>query len=230
MNFKTQICFLAGILSATTMLAQTASLAGFKTLHSNAISAIYQGKEVKGYTMFYKTDKADKGNDNYSLTVYDENLTKTKTITMQKPRNKFLLLGNGYDQNVLGFYFYNFKEDQFEIETFDKTLQKVALKAIPHKLSMVEKATLQQRMEADDKDQSSFGYDFNLYPVPGKGFVINGMVKNGKGYTLEMFDDNLKSVWKFSTPEKSDDYQAFMINQVTDKYIIGNLIKRPGML
>ncbi len=230
MKIKTQICFLAAVLSVTSMVAQTASLQGFKTLRSNAISPIFEGKEVKGYTMFYKTDKADKGNDNYSLAVYDENLTKTKTITMQKPRNKFLLLGNSYNQNVIGFYFYNFKEDRFEIETFDKTLEKVAFKTIDHKLSMMENMVMRQRMEADEKDQSSFGYDFNLYPVPGKGFIINGLVKNGKGYTLEMFDDKLKTLWKFSTPEKSDEYQAFMINQVTDKYIIGNLIKRPGAM
>ncbi len=230
MKIKTQICLLACILSVTFMSAQTASLEGFKTLHSSAISPIYQGKEVKGYTMFYKVDKADKGNDNYALAVYDENLSKTKTITMQKPRNKFQLLGNGYNQNVLGFYFYNHKDDQFEIETFDKNLQKVGFKAIEHKLSMVEKSVLYQRREAEEKDQSTFGYDFNLFPVNGKGFVINGMIKNGKGYTFEMFDDKLKSLWKFSTPENSDEYQAFMVQQVTDKYIIGNLIKRPGMM
>ncbi len=230
MKTKKVICFLVWLLAAPVIYAQTAELSGFKTLSSRAISPIYEGKEVKGYTLFYKADKADKKNDNYQLAVYDENLVKTKTITLQKPRKKFLLIGNAYNENAIGFYFYNFKEDQFEIETYDKSLNKIAEKPIEHKLSMVEKMVMNQKLDADEKDQFVAGYDFNIFPVPGKGFVINGLLKGGKGFTLEMFNDKLESLWKFSTPEKSDDYQALMINQVTDKYIIGNLIKRPGAM
>jgi len=35
------------------------------------------------------------------------------------------MLGNAYNGDAIGFYFYNFKDKQFEIESYDKNLVKL---------------------------------------------------------------------------------------------------------
>jgi hypothetical protein len=230
MNYKKQLITCMIILYSCFAFAQTQALTGFKTLSSSAISPIFDGKETKGYTLFYKSDKADKGNDNFSLTVYDENLTKTKTINLQKPRGKFFLLGNGYNGTEMGFYFYNYKDKQYELEAYDKSLKKVASRIIKEELTDVEKMSLQQRQEAEEKDQSASGMDLSLYPVTGKGFIRNGILKKGKGFKLEMFDNELKTKWKYETPEKSKEYEGFLSYQVSSKLMLGAIVRRSGMM
>jgi hypothetical protein len=210
--------------------SQTQSLSGFKRINSRQITPIFEGKETKGYTLFYKTDKADKGNDNYELAIFDENLAKTKTIQMTKPRNKFLLIGNGFNGTEIGFYFYNFKDKQFEVEAYDKSLKKVASREMKEELTDVEKYSLQMKREAEDKDQSTFGYDMNFYPVPGKGFIRNGMLKKGRGFNLEMLDNDLKTKWKYETPEGGKEVEGFLVYEVTDKQMLGSVVRRPGVM
>ena len=217
------------ILYAATTFAQTQELSGFKTISSRAISPIFDGKEVKGYSLIYKTDKADKDNDNIHIAVYDVNLTLTKTIDLKKPRGKYLLLGNAYNGEGLGFYFYNFKEKQFEIEVYDKNLVKQAEVTDNHKLTNMEEAALNNAKASAEKDQASFGASLNIYPVAGQGFITNGALKNGKGYTLKMYDNKLKEKWSFSSPEDADGYEGMIISEVNGKYLIGNVIKRPSL-
>jgi hypothetical protein len=226
-----KILITAALIACTFLLhAQTASLEGFKNIHPSFITPIFEGTEVKGYTTFYKSDKADKGNDNYSLSIFDENLTKTKTISMKKPRGKFFLLGNGYNGNLIGFYFYNTKDKQFEIEAYDKTLKKTGSRIFKEKLTNMEQMAISQRIMAEEKEQSTLGFDINLFPVPNKGFIRNGLQKGGKGFTLEMLDNDLKTLWTYETPEKLKDLETFVSFDVTDKYMIGMMLRRSGMM
>jgi hypothetical protein len=212
------------------VLAQTATLSDFKRISPSTISPIKEGKETKGYTLFYKGDKADKGNDNYFLAVYDQDLKKTKTISFQRPRGKFLLIGNGYNGNELGFYFYNFKEKQFEIDTYDKTLKKLDSRTFKEKLTDMEEFSLNQRLQAEEKDQSAFSTDLGLYPVPGKGFIRNGIMKRAKGFKLEMLGNNLKTKWNYATSEDSKETEGLIIYEVTDNLLLGTIVRRPGAM
>ena len=228
---KTKLAILIGAcLITATVFAQTQQLTGFRQISSRSISPIFDGKEVKGYTLFYKSDKADKGNDNFHMAIYDANLSPTKTIDMQKPRGKYLLLGNAYNGEGIGFYFYNFKDKQFEIEFYDNTLTKKATVADNHKLTNMEEASLNNARAADEKDAHNMGYDLGIYAVTGKGFITNGLLKYGKGYTLKMYDNSLQQKWSYSSPEEAKEYEALFINEVTDKYLIGNLLRRPSMM
>jgi hypothetical protein len=231
MNCKKSLILYLFIFTATVLNGQTASLDGFRYFSPRSISPIFDGKESKGYTMFYKADKADKKNDNYDLVIYDENLTKVKTITVKKPRDRFALLGNCFNGSEIGFYFYNDKEDQFEIESYDESLTKTGSRIIKEELTNVEKSIMMQNQESAEKDEGGgMAAEITLYPVPGKGFIRNGILKNGSGFKLEMLDNKLKTVWKHQTPEKSDDYEMFMVYETTPKYFIGTTIRRPGML
>ncbi len=228
MKTRNVILFVS-LLFAGSTFAQTQELPDFATFSRQGINPIFEGKEVKGYTLFYRSDKADKANDNYHITLFDQDLKKVKTITMQKPRGKFLALGNAYNTDEIGFYFYNLKEKQFEIEAYDMTLKKVASRIVEHKLTNMEQASIQMRINAE-KDDGVVMNDIGLYAVPGKGFLTNGLLKNGKGATFEMMDNKLKTKWTYAPDENSDDYESILINEVTDKYLVGAMVKRPGMM
>jgi len=232
-NHMKRLSFIILVCIGAMQLAQgqTKELSGFKTFSSRAISSIRDGKEVKGYTVFYKSDKADKKNDNYHIAVYDENLEEVKTLNLQKPRDKFMLVGNAYNGQLIAFCFYNGKEKKLEYEAYDMGLVKKASAIKPHELSNVESATLTSLSSENEKDQGgTMGVDMNLHAVNGKGFVSMGYLKNGRGYTIEMRDNDLKKKWEYESEKDGDDYQGFMLMEVTDKYIIGNLAKRPGLM
>jgi hypothetical protein len=230
MKNKSLILLICAFIYAASGSAQTQQLSGFKTINSRSISPIFDGKEVKGYALIYKSDKADKENDNIHIAVYDVNLALSKTIDLKKPRGKYLMLGNAYNGEGIGFYFYNFKDKQFEIEMFDKNLVKKAEVTDNHKLTNMEQMAINNAKAADDKEQSTFGVSMNIFPVLGEGFITNGSMKNGKGYSLKMYDNMLKEKWTYATPEDADYYEAIMISEVTGKYLIGNVIRRPSLM
>jgi len=99
-----------------------------------------------------------------------------------------------------------------------------------HKLTNSEQASLNNSRAADEKDQGNLGYDLSIFPVANQGFITNGILKYGKGYTLKMYDNKAHQKWSFSSPEDGDGYESILINEVNGKYLIGNVIKRPGMM
>lgn len=215
-------------LSVSFCYAQKQSLPGINNLRASAISPIYEKSEVKGYMFYYKADKADRKNDNYVLDFFDEDLNKVKSIVMAKPRNSYFLLRNSYNGSVFSFYFYNLRKGELELETYDRGLNKLATHTIKN-LSRMDKGIIQQELEKGTTSDNSIMGGMNLYPVPEKGFVRNSFEGMGKSFELEMYDNNLNLKWKH-TPEKGKDYEGIGITEVTDKYLMATITRRPGML
>src|SRR5688572_20343254 len=215
-------------LAATFGFAQTQTREGLESMRRSAISPIFSGNEVNGYLLFYKADKADKKNDNYGMDFYDQDLNVAKTITVQKPRNSTFLLENSYNGNVFGFYFYNIKDKSLEIETYDSGLNKIASKKITE-LSKVDNMLIQQELQKGSSgDASSIG--LNLLAAPGKGFIRNSFDGMMKGFNLELLDDKLQQKWKVSSEKNAKYYESISINEVTDKYVLGTIGRRDGMM
>lgn len=215
---------------ATSVFAQTESLPGFKTLRKSQINAIQDGSEVRGYSVFQTLDKADKKNDNYAMFVYDENLTKVKTLEFKKQRNVTFLLGNAFNGDAMALMFYNTKEKAYELETYDNSLKKLASKKIVNN-SKTEKMSIQQNtmMQAKGNDPGEL-VGIGVIPVPGKGFVKIGLTDKSDGYFFTMFDNNLNEKWTLSTPKDPKEYEVFFVYDVTDQYIAGTIIRRPGKM
>lgn len=228
MNLKKISLFTVALwLSVSFSYAQKQSLPGIGNLRASAISPIYEKSEVKGYMFYYKADKADRKNDNYIIDFFDEDLNKVKNIVMQKPRNSYFLLRNSYNGSVFGFYFYNYRKKELELEVYDRGLNKIGSQKITN-LSKMDKAYIQQELEKGSTSDNSLMGGVNLYPVPEKGFVRNSYEGMGKSYILEMYDNNLKLKWKY-IPEQNKDYEAVGITEVTDKYVMATIARRPGM-
>ncbi|WP_324677955.1 DUF6770 family protein [Hymenobacter sp. GOD-10R] len=215
-------------LSAAAGFAQTSTLNGIEQMSRSALSPIYSGNEVKGYMMFGHGDKADRKNDNYLLDFYDQDLGKVLSVTIQKPANRFALLKNSFNGSAFAFYFCNFKDETLEIETYDTSLKKLGTKVIED-LSKVDKMIIQNQLKQNG-ETDNFQGTMSLFAVPGHGFVRNSFSGMMKGYALVMYDDNLKIKWRLASDEKSKQYEMVSLTEATDKYILGMMVRRDGMM
>ena len=213
-------------LSVATASAQTKTLQGIENMRRSALSPIYAGNEVKGYLLFAHGDKADRKNDNYLLNFYDQNLTEASKIVVQKPKNRFYLLDNSFNGSAFAFYFFNQKDETLELETYDTGLKKIGTKVIGE-LSKGDKMMIQNQLKM--QGTSAFG-GMGLMPVPGVGFLRNGYTGLSKGYTLAMYDDNLKMKWRLTSPENAKQYEMANVMESADKYLMGTIMRRDGIM
>ncbi|WP_201984653.1 DUF6770 family protein [Hymenobacter rubidus] len=217
-------------LAAPAAFAQTKTLDGIQNMHRSALSPIYDGNEVKGYVMFAKGDKADRKNDNYLLDLYDQDLAKVSTITIQKPSGRYTLLKNTFNGSAFAFYFYNGNDKTLEIETYDTSLKKLGSKLIGE-LSKGDLRVLAMQAQAVDPAAGGMMLGLNLFPVPGLGFVRNGYTGGmAKGYTLAIYDNKLGMHWRITSPEDAKQYESLSLTEAADKYLLGTMLRRDGLL
>ena len=231
MNFLQRLPLAALLLLATpAAFAQTQTITGIERLRRGALSPIYDGNEVKGYVMFLRGDKADRKNDNYLLDLYDQDLKKVSTITIQKPSGRYTLLKNTFNGTAFAFYFFNGKEETLEIETYDTSLQKLGSKVIGE-LSKSDLRALQLQSRAVDPTAGGFMMGLNLFPVPGLGFVRNGYTGSmAKGYTLAIYDNKLGIHWRIASNENAKEYESLTLTEAADKYLLGVMLRRDGLM
>ncbi|WP_439882753.1 DUF6770 family protein [Pontibacter sp. MBLB2868] len=229
---KTQLrVLLTNLLLLCTLIsyAQTQTLKGFSNFRKNALTPIYEGSEVKGYTMFYRADKADKKNDNFGLDFYDQDLKKVKSVTLQKERYATSLLRNAYNGEAFCFYFYNTRTKSFELDVYDRSLKKIATKSFT-KNSKGDLQVTAQEINLTGIGENKAMSGMNLYAVPNKGFIRSSYMGMMKGYSLEMYDNKLKLLWTSMSDKKSKDYESLLLNDITDKYVLATIARRPNML
>ena len=219
-------------LAAPAAFAQTTTLNGISNMHRSALSPIFANGEVKGYLMFGRGDKADRKTDNYLLDFYDQNLAKVSNITIQKPSGRYTLLRNTFNGSAFALYFFNGKEGTLEMETYDTGLKKLGSKVIED-LSRADKMMLQQQQQTAEGGGDAagmMGSGMTLFPVPGQGFIRNSYMGMGKGYALVMYDDKLQPKWRCASDENSKVYEMASLTEATDKYVLGVMMRRDGIM
>jgi hypothetical protein len=213
---------------AQVSLAQQQVFSGLNSFNPGGVNPIYENNEVKGYVMYYRSERADKKNDVYQLDFLDQNLKKVKSIEMLKPKRTYFLLNNSFNGNTFCFYFYNYRANQFELETYDQSLNKVA-SVVVDDVSKADRAYATRQVQAGQTNTPALVSGLGAYPVGDRGFLRNAYVGLGKSYTLTYYDNKLKKVWHIEG-EESKDYETFNITEVTDKYAVGTMIRRPNMM
>ncbi|MFD3001818.1 DUF6770 family protein [Pontibacter toksunensis] len=207
--------------------AQTQTLSGFTSFNKKAITPIYERNEVKGYTMVYRTEKAESKSDIYGLDFFDENLQKVGSVVLPKERYNSHLIRRASNGETFSFYFYNSRSKRLEIDVFDKALNKVASRQFAG-LTKADQDVALQEMHVACNGGSKLISGLNLYAVPEKGYVRNGYTGKMKGFSLEMYDNNLEQIWAYSSEDTSKAYESLLVNEVTDKYILATITRKPG--
>lgn len=219
-----QILTLWFMLVVCQLNAQSYTFEGVRSASSGSTKTITKGKEVVGYIVFYKRDKADRNNDNYGFDLLDEKLNKINSVKFPLPSN-VILLNTVYNGEALGLMFYDTKKYNYIFKSFDSALQPLGTTFL-EKLNKNELGLLYKMAEYG----ADGSYTYNIHAVPGKGFVRPGVGKSNSQYKLTFYDHAFKEKWVYETPEESKDYEFFSVSEVNEKYITGITIRRSGAL
>src|SRR6187402_424149 len=85
---------------------------------------IIRNNQVAGYYYFVRVDKNDRQNQNFILSVYDENLREIKSIDIVRP-NSTVLIDGAFNGEAFAFLFYDSRSKTVELNSYDQTLKQI---------------------------------------------------------------------------------------------------------
>jgi hypothetical protein len=181
-KFYLILCFFVTL--GSSIFAQTYELENVENFRGNGIKPVKNESGIAGFTIFYKTDKADSKNDNYAFELLDEKLSKVTRVKVVLPRGSRLIqsVHNGV---TLGMMFYNAKEGQYIFKSYDSALKMVGSYK-QEEINKFERATLAQMTE----EESSTIY--GIRAVPGKGFVRAGYGEEKNQFSVTAYDNGIR--------------------------------------
>ena len=216
---KTINVLIAVLLLSTTLLqAQNISVSGVVRMRLKSSGPILSGDQVKGYYFFHSMEKVDKKNNNYMLSVYDENLRKINAVNIVRS-TKFALIDGAFNGEVFAFMFYDVKGKVTELLAYDQTLKEVASVTRPV-VSKYETVIYNSVAEG-----ASAGQAF-LVPIAKQGFLVYGFQAAYKQlYKIQYYDNTLKERWSMLAPESEYSIEVASDGFQTEQYL-GSLITK----
>jgi hypothetical protein len=203
--------------------AQTLSKTVVGTVKLRNTGAILQNGLVKGYYNFYNLEKQDRKNNNYLLSVTDENLREINSVNIVRPAT-YMLIDASYNGEAFGFLFYDSREKSLELIGYDRTLKQgnKITKELKNKYANASYGYIAQGHEP----MQSF-----LISVPNKGFIYYGIKEESKSdYEIEYYDNTMKKVWSSYGPEDKFDFETAAEAFQDEQYIGSMVIKRTSVL
>jgi hypothetical protein len=168
--------------------AQTLSRTNVAKISLRGSGTIFLDDQVKGYYTFYGLEKKDKNNNNYQLSIFDENLREINSITITRPKY-YVVVDGAFNGSAFCFLFYDTKSKSVELISYDRTLaqlgsftQNIAKNkyAIANYSAIAQGGSLAQAY---------------LIGVKEKGFVYYGLTHGDLKYQIDFFNNNMKRVW-----------------------------------
>jgi hypothetical protein len=183
---------------------------------------IMQDGQVKGYYNFYKIEKQDRKNNNYLISLTDENLQEINSVNIVRP-SYYILVDAVFNGDAFGFLFYDAREKAIELLSYDKTLKSLGKinKNLENKY-----ASLPYMMIAQGRGQQQ-PY---LLAVPNKGFLYYGIKNDSKcEYEIEFYNNNLKRTWVSYGQKDKYDFETAGEAYQGEEYVGSLLAKRTGL-
>jgi hypothetical protein len=184
---------------------------------------VMQDGQVKGYYNFYKVEKQDRKNNNYLISLTDENLQEINTVNIVRPEY-YILVDAVFNGTAFGFLFYDAKEKALELLSYDKSLKSLGKvnKNLENKY-----ASIPYMMIAQGRGQQQ-PY---LLAVPDKGFLYYGIKNDSKAeYEIEFYDNNMKRAWVSNAQKDKYDFESAGEAYQGDEYVGSLIAKRTGLL
>ncbi|KAI9433628.1 hypothetical protein F5148DRAFT_1295414 [Russula earlei] len=187
----------------------------------NSGSIIGDG-QVKGYFLFYQSDKVDKKTNEYTLSILDQNLNKVKEIKFTDSKD-VQLMEAAYNGNALSFLFHNKKEKIFEsrVYGFDGKLKFTYTKELDKKSEEYLKQL--ELMRGDNEDATND----EVFSVADKGFATIIPLRDGKlhTYELEYYSSESRKQWAFN-PNDEEHWASAVFLGATDSIIVLEVSKK----
>jgi hypothetical protein len=184
--------------------------------------AIVQNGNVKGYYQFYNLEKTDRKNNNYLLSVTDENLREINSVNIVRP-NTYLLIEGVFNGEAFGFLFYDVREKKLELIAFDRTLKETGkvTKELKNKYANASYAYIAQGHEP----MQAF-----LVSVPNKGFIYYGIKEDSKSeYEIEFYTNTMKKSWSTYAPADDFDFENAAEAFQDEQYAGSLILKRTSV-
>lgn len=198
---KLKLTLLAALFLPVTMFSQTAEITGVKNVSISSSNSISTKYDTKGYYMFYKLEKADKGFVNYKLEIFNDNLAATHSVVLKKPKNSYLLEGK-FNGTHFCFSYMNYKLKTLEYDVYDLEGKKTG----SYTIKDIDKNyfyTIYTQIQAEDSY-----YSGGVLEVPNKGFVLM-YAKDAKGLkiSVDMIDNTGKKKWTVKSGNADKAYE-----------------------
>lgn len=191
-----KLVFVAGIMLLLTsgIFAQSMAIENVYRPYRTDFGAIREGSDVKGYYVFYASDKIDKKTYEWSLQVYDNNLKSLKQIKFQASKDVDIL-ESSFNGTDLIFLFYNEDARTMEYQVYGADGKKKH--SYMRELTKKEKRYLEMTYFAVDDDEGTFR---GLYPIDNVGFISNMPSREDKDYTfqIDFFSSEKRKQWTYT--------------------------------
>lgn len=207
------------------MNAQTREFTNIKNYRPSSVGPILELDRLVGYYSFFKMDKADKKNSMFNLTIMDDNLSTVKSLDILRP-SADKLIETVFNGESFVCSFYNYKK-VFEFVCFDKTGKQVGTykDEDPSKWEIYRVQAIVNSTNDEEEANAT------ILPLGNKGFVRQSFTKNDKlGYTFEGFDNNMKSLWKTGSSDKSDMVETADIVTTSDNYVSAMVSRKKNLM
>ncbi|GGH81682.1 hypothetical protein HNQ91_005613 [Filimonas zeae] len=183
--------------------------------------SIKEGDQIKGYYLFYQSDKVDRKTNEYTLQILDQNLNKVKDIKFQDSKN-VVLLEAAYNGATLGFLFKNDDTKTLDMKMYDMTGKMVASFSNEIDKKAERRLALSYKVLNDDESHNK-----NMFDLKDEGFVSLYPVKEDGHFTyhLEFYLSAKKKQFSY-TAEEEEKYALATYLGATDGLLLLDVTKK----
>ena len=166
---------------------------------------IIENEQIKGYYLFYLSDKIDRKTNEYTLQILDANLNKLKDVKFQDSKH-ITLLESSYNGSSLVFMFFDADQNMldYRLYTTDGAKSYAYSKTLDRRSENYFKQIISQT--ADDEESENQ----NIFDIEGKGFLAITPLRETKKYTYDVsfYSSDKKKTWTFNPIEDGKIAQA----------------------
>ncbi|MBO9199888.1 MULTISPECIES: DUF6770 family protein [Niastella] len=200
------------------------SIDNIKSVFLRNSGPIIAAEEIKGYFLFYQSDKIDKNTNEYTLQIMDENVNKVKSIKFTDSKN-IQLIESSYNGSEIMFMFYDSDQKLLDYRTYgvDGKQKNSYQQPIDKKSrNYIDKVLQTNTEETQNK---------SIYGIGDKGFVTYIPLREGKQYTYEVhyYESEKKKQWTYN-PEDPERMASPQFLGYTDSVVVFQVMKKDRLL
>lgn len=189
---KNTLILLCILLQSIAFAQQKLTIEDVRTVSLRNAGQIMDGQEIKGYFVFYVSDKVDKKTNAFTIDIMDANLNKVKDIQLEADKNTQLAECSYNNKSIL-FLFSNMKEKSVEhrVYNFDGKLIASYQKEFGEEMPVVGvPAVTEEAQNQNIFNAGDIGYTSIITTVDPKKFTYN--------YNINFFFSDSKKQWAYT--------------------------------
>jgi hypothetical protein len=200
------------------------SIENIKSVYLRNSGPIIANEEIKGYFLFYQSDKVDKKTNEYTLQILDENVNKVKDIKFIDSKN-IVLMESSYNGSDIMFMFYDKDQKQLDYRVYaiDGKQKFNYQRPIDNKTKNYIDQTFSQNTEETQNK--------SLFSIEDRGFITAIPVRDDGKYTYEInfYQTDKKKQWTY-TPEEEGKFSIAQYLGASDSVAIFEINKKERLL